>query len=83
MLELLSSRYGDMDPKEVLKKLLGKDVTTDEPVDRAARGVVTGEQGGRTLACYLLSLYNAGDELFGEHHDEGVKAGLEAACPPM
>jgi hypothetical protein len=48
-----------MEAKVILKKLLGSDTLRDEPV--VSRSVpVTGKQGGRLLACYLLSLEQAG-----------------------
>ena len=45
------------------KKLLGKDVSKDDPISDGRDSVgVTGEQGGRLLACYLVKMELSGDD---------------------
>ena len=86
-LELLDARYEGMEPKEVVKRLLGNDVTggwtfppTDEPVDHEAPGVVVGELGGMILTSYLQSLSNDGWEI-GGGSGLSVKEWLETQLP--
>jgi hypothetical protein len=61
-IEKIKKRYPETEPKAILKKLLGKDVSVDDPIPdgRASSSSsdvgVTGEQGGRLLACYLFHL---------------------------
>ena len=71
----IENRYPDMAPKAILKKLLGSDTTRDEEQVLSSRSAppVTGEQGGRLLACYLYSL-----ELAGEGPSAGAHTWLEA-----
>ena len=65
--EKIASRYPDTDPQQIVKKLLGSDVSIDDPLPTgratASSGSigVTGEQGGRLLACYLYKLEHDGD----------------------
>ena len=57
----IANRYPGLEPKVILKKLIGSDVSIDDPVPNGRAGVdvgVTGEQGGRLLACYLFKLEN-------------------------
>jgi hypothetical protein len=61
-LEEIEKRYPGMEPKTILKKLLGSDTLRDEEQVLPSRLVpVTGEQGGRLLACHLYSLEQAGE----------------------
>ena len=61
-LEQIEKRYPGMEPKTILKKLLGSDTLRDEEQVLPSRSVpVTGEQGGRLLACHLYSLEQAGE----------------------
>ena len=56
---LLETRYGaDAAPKEVIKKLLGCHASDDW--DSESSTAVTGEQGGRILSCFLLSVRDSG-----------------------
>eukprot|EP00966_Prymnesium_polylepis_P306944 7092963-Prymnesium_polylepis.2 len=48
-LAVIASRYPDLAPKQVITRLLGADVSLND-------AGVTGEQGGRLLACFLLSV---------------------------
>ena len=58
-----------MEPKAILKKLLASDTLREEEAVASGSGLpVTGEQGGRLLACYLYSL---------ERADEGPSAGAQ------
>ena len=53
--EQIGERYPDMDAKAILSKLLGADVQRDEAGGSADKsGAVTGEQGGKMLACFLV-----------------------------
>ena len=74
----IENRYPDMAPKAILRKLLGSDTTRDEEQVLSSRSAppVTGEQGGRLLACYLYSL-----ELAGEGPSAGAHTWLEAQQP--
>jgi hypothetical protein len=89
--KLVAQRYPDMDPKAILTKMLGKDVSVDEdiPSGRASSSHapgLTGEQGGRIVACYLYSLEKDGTlEDFFEDGDgaAGVLQRLRpATCTP-
>jgi hypothetical protein len=51
--EQIDARYPDADAKVVVSKLLGADVNRDEASGSASTGV-TGEQGGKLLACFLV-----------------------------
>jgi hypothetical protein len=64
-----------MEPKAILKKLLGTDTLHDE-VSPSSTAPVTGEQGGKMLACYLYSL-----EKEGTGPSAGASAWLEAQKP--
>ena len=76
-LEQIEKRYPGMEPKTILKKLLGSDTLRDEEQVLPSRSVpVTGEQGGRLLACHLYSLEQAG-----EGPSAGAHAWLEAQQP--
>jgi hypothetical protein len=83
----IRSRYPDWEAKEILKKLLGKDVSIDDPVPEGRAGSssgvgVTGEQGGRLLACYLYHLQMENDEdILGV--DGGAQEWLEKAKPKV
>lgn len=58
-----------MEPKAVLKNLLASDTLREEEAVASGSGLpVTGEQGGRLLACYLYSL---------ERANEGPSAGAQ------
>ena len=50
--KLIAERYNRLDPKSILKALLGVDVDKDEKVGTG----VTGEQGGKLLGAYLYFL---------------------------
>ena len=84
-LALIEKRYSGLSPREILKKLLGKDVMADEQAGASnARDAVpvTGEQGGRILACYLYSLEQSddGDDFFTLDYID-TKAWLKAQQP--
>jgi hypothetical protein len=57
----IHSRYPEMEPKDILKKLLGKDVSIDDPIpdgragSSAADAVAGGRDGraGRAHSCVL------------------------------
>jgi hypothetical protein len=85
----IRSRYPEMDAKDILKKLLGKDVSIDDPIPEGRAGSssadavgVTGEQGGRLLACYLYHLEMETDsDILGD--DGSAQAWLEKAKPKV
>jgi hypothetical protein len=86
-LEQIEARYPEMAPKVILKKLMGKDVSRDDlgrPGSSSDKSPppVTGEQGGRLVACYLVKLEheldNGGDD-GGVLGDNDAKMWLENA----
>ena len=85
-LKQIAQRYPEMAPKEIVKKLLGKDVSIDDPIPMGRPSSrddgVTGEQGGRLLACYLYELEQTGDgdDIFSEG---GAQQWLEKAKPKV
>ena len=73
-LDQIAKRYPELQPLAVVKKLLGKDVDIDEPIEKTrASNVppVTGEQGGRMLACYLYYL-ELNDDGFLDSSDDAM-----------
>jgi hypothetical protein len=78
-----------MEPKAILNKLLGKDVSCDDPIPEGRAGCsaspvgVTGEQGGKLLACYLyeLELTGDGEDIFS--CEGGAKEWLEQIKPKV
>ena len=57
-LRLIDLRYSEVSAKDILKKLLGADVSEDEPVSTGRNAtVVTGEQGGKLMACFLYKIH--------------------------
>ena len=58
--EQIRERYPDISPKAIISKLLGADVNRDE-AGGAASTAVTGEQGGKMLACFLVHTEMADD----------------------
>ena len=70
-LAVIESRYSNLEPKQIITRLLGVDVSVDEVG-------VTGEQGrGRILACFLLSIKDDGFDFL----SRGVKPWLEQQLP--
>ena len=75
-LAIIAKRYLQMEPKTILNKLLGTDVSIDDPIPAGRGGSststssvgVTGEQGGKLLACYLHELEQTGEgqDIFSE-----------------
>ena len=90
-LKQIEDRYPEMEPKKILKKLLGTDVSIDDPIVDGRPSSsdtigVTGEQGGRLLACYLFKLecaHKDGDDHGGVLTDVNgdAQACLEKAKP--
>uniref|UniRef100_A0A7S4HFF4 Uncharacterized protein n=2 Tax=Prymnesium polylepis TaxID=72548 RepID=A0A7S4HFF4_9EUKA len=82
----VESRYPETEPKDIIKKLLGKDASIDDPLPNGRQSNVpgvTGEQGGRLLACYLFKLQRdveqGGDEEGVLGDDADAQAWLERA----
>jgi hypothetical protein len=79
--EQINARYPDMDAKAILTKLLGADVHRDEAGGSADKsGAVTGEQGGKMLACFLVRC-TADPENVPSFLDDGSKVWLEKQLP--
>ena len=69
-----------MDAKAILTKLLGADVHRDEAGGSADKsGAVTGEQGGKMLACFLVHTETA--DGVPSFLNDGSKAWLEKQLP--
>ena len=86
----IEERYPGLEPKLILKKLLGADLSIDEPIPDGRGTAVTGRQGGKMLACYLYSLEKASDAfLNGVPDSETAEGWLKAVqpkfalCPPQ
>ena len=81
-LEQIDRRFPSHGAKAIVKKLLGEDVSRDDelPSERDTSGVgVTGEQGGRLLACFLHSLEEDGGSFLDSVG--GAAAWLEKQLP--
>ena len=72
-LKLINMRYPDSSPTQIITKLLGADVNAD-----TMNSTVTDEQGGKLLACYLISIRDSEEAGF---LSEGIKPWLEEQQP--
>ena len=78
-LQQIEHRYDGMEPKAILKRLLGADTLRDDEAVASSSSTaspVTGEQGGRLLMCYLYWL-----EQEGKGPSAGTQGWLEAQQP--